>query len=389
MQIEQIARIQSPRVIRIGGGVAQEIGEVLEQLGLSRPLIVTDQKLVQLGHVQTVTDVLEASKIVWSVFDEVIEDPTDDCVEVGLTVLRNGNFDCIIGLGGGSPMDTAKAISFMSVNRGHVRDYRAPHQIDRCGPPVILIPTTGGTGSELTRWCVITDTQKPEKYNLSGIACVATAALIDWTFTTTKPWRITADTAVDSLTHAIEAYVSRKASPYTDAFALAAMPAITKHVLTACKEPKNAAARQSLMLAASQAGMAFSNASVALVHGMSRPIGAHFHVAHGLSNAMILPYVTKFSIDTSEARYAKCARVMDWADEHDSNASACEKLVENLQILNSDLKVPSPRSLSLIGDANIFDLMATQALASGSPQNNPRIPTQAEIMQLYHDIWLD
>ena len=113
------------------------------------------------------------------------------------------------------------------------------------------------------------------------------------------------------------------------------MPAITKHVLTACKEPKNAAARQSLMLAASQAGMAFSNASVALVHGMSRPIGAHFHVAHGLSNAMILPYVTKFSIDTSEARYAKCARVMDWADEHDSNASACEKLVENLKILNS------------------------------------------------------
>ena len=167
------------------------------------------------------------------------------------------------------------------------------------------------------------------------------------------------------------------------------MPAITKHVLTACKEPKNAAARQSLMLAASQAGMAFSNASVALVHGMSRPIGAHFHVAHGLSNAMILPYVTKFSIDTSEARYAKCARVMDWADEHDSNASACEKLVENLKILNSDLKVPSPRSLSLIGDANIFDLMATQAIASGSPQNNPRIPTQAEIMQLYHDIWLD
>ena len=162
MQIEQIARIQSPRVIRIGGGVAQEIGEVLEQLGLSRPLIVTDQKLLQLGHVQTVTDVLEASKIVWSVFDEVIEDPTDNCVEAGLTVLRNGNFDCIIGLGGGSPMDTAKAISFMSVNRGHVRDYRAPHQIDRCGPPVILIPTTGGTGSELTRWCVITDTQKPE-----------------------------------------------------------------------------------------------------------------------------------------------------------------------------------------------------------------------------------
>ena len=129
-----------------------------------------------------------------------------------------------------------------------------------------------GTGSELTRWCVITDTTNTEKYNLSGLACVATAALIDWTFTTTKPWRITADTAIDSLTHAIEAYVSKKAFDYTDAFALAAMPSIVENVRLACNEPENAKARKNLMLAASQAGMAFSNSSVALVHGMSRPM---------------------------------------------------------------------------------------------------------------------
>ena len=226
----------------------------------------------------------------------MVEDPTDACVDAGLHVFKSAEYDCIIGLGGGSPMDTAKAISFMSVNAGHVRDYKAPTQIDVCGPPVILIPTTGGTGSELTRWCVITDTKNTEKYNLSGLACVATAALIDWTFTTTKPWRITADTAVDSLTHAIEAYVSIKAFDYTDAFALAAMPAIVENVRIACKEPENPTARKNLMLAASQAGMAFSNSSVALVHGMSRPIGAHFHVAHGLSNAMLLPKVTEFSI---------------------------------------------------------------------------------------------
>ena len=230
MQHDGIGRVQSPRVIRIGGGVAQEIADVLEQLGLSRPMIVTDTNLRALGHVQTVTDVLDRAAVPWAVFDAVVEDPTDVCVEAGLGAFRQGDFDCIIGLGGGSPMDTAKAISFMSVNPGHVRDYKAPHQIDRCGPPVILVPTTGGTGSELTRWCVITDTEKTEKYNLSGLACVATAALIDWTFTTTKPWRITADTAVDSLTHAIEAYVSRRAFPYTDAFALSAMPLIANHV---------------------------------------------------------------------------------------------------------------------------------------------------------------
>jgi alcohol dehydrogenase class IV len=387
MQIDGIGRVQSPRVIRIGGGVAKEVGEVLDQLGLSRPLIVTDDTLVALGHVQVVTDVLDAENTAWTVFDGVVEDPTDTCVAAGLTAFRAGDFDCIIGLGGGSPMDTAKAISFMSVNPGHVRDYKAPRQIDRCGPPVILIPTTGGTGSELTRWCVITDTEKTEKYNLSGLACVATAALIDWTFTTTKPWRITADTAVDSLTHAIEAYVSRKAFPYADAFAVAAMPAIAKHVRMACKEPENAVARGALMLAASQAGMAFSNASVALVHGMSRPIGAHFHLAHGLSNAMLLPEITRFSIGAAEARYAACARIMDFADERDSDTAACEKLVENLSVLNADLKVPSPSSLGHIAAQEVFELMASQALASGSPQNNPRVPTQDEIVQLYHNIW--
>ena len=384
---ETIGRVSSPRIIRIGGGVARELAEVMEQLGLSRPLIVTDRNLVQLGHVKTVTDVLQSAQIGWQTFHDVVEDPTDTCVAAGLAQFNAGDFDCVIGLGGGSPMDTAKAISFLSVNPGHVRDYKAPAQIDRCGPPVILIPTTGGTGSELTRWCVITDTEKTEKYNLSGLACVATAAMIDWTFTTTKPARITADTAIDSLTHAIEAFVSRKAFPYTDAFALAAMPAIATHVRTACADPENAQARSALMLAASQAGMAFSNASVALVHGMSRPIGAHFHVAHGLSNAMLLPALTRFSIDGAPDRYATCARVMGWAEIGDTDTLACDKLVAGLEALNADLKVPSPSDLGHKVDEEMFALMAQQALASGSPQNNPRVPTAEEIVQLYHEVW--
>ena len=382
-----IGRVQSPRIIRIGGGVAKEAAEVMAQLGLSRPLIVTDTNLRSLGHVTTVTDVLDGAGIAWQVFDGVVEDPTDVCVDAGLAVLNAGDFDCIIGLGGGSPMDTAKAISFMSVNPGHVRDYKAPAQIDRAGPPVILIPTTGGTGSELTRWCVITDTELTEKYNLSGLGCVATAALIDWTFTVTKPWRITADTAVDSLTHAIEAYVSRRAFAYTDAFALAAMPAISQHVRTACHQPEDPKAREALMLAASQAGMAFSNASVALVHGMSRPIGAHFHVAHGLSNAMLLPAITAFSVDSAPERYADCARVMSWATEGDPDALACEKLVQGLKTLNDDLKVPNPSALGHSADDAKLGVMAEQAVASGSPQNNPRVPTVDQIVELYREIW--
>ena len=384
---EKIGRIQSPKIIRIGGGVAKEIVNVLKQLSLSNPLIVTDQNLQKLGHLDLILNILDKNKISYGLFSDVVEDPTDACVDAGLHVFKSAEYDCIIGLGGGSPMDTAKAISFMSVNAGHVRDYKAPTQIDVCGPPVILIPTTGGTGSELTRWCVITDTKNTEKYNLSGLACVATAALIDWTFTTTKPWRITADTAVDSLTHAIEAYVSIKAFEYTDAFALAAMPAIVENVRIACKEPENPTARKNLMLAASQAGMAFSNSSVALVHGMSRPIGAHFHVAHGLSNAMLLPKVTEFSIEGNQERYATCARAMKWAKDKDSHEVACSKLVENLYLLNDDLKVPSPKSLGHSADKDMFRLMASQALASGSPQNNPRVPTKNQIIQIYEEVW--
>lgn len=386
MQTDTLGRVQSPRIIRIGGGVATEAADVLEQLGLARPLIVTDPKVAQL-HLSTLTDVLDKADLVWGLFDQVVEDPTDVCVDAGLTAFQSGNYDCVIGFGGGSPMDTAKAVSFMAKNSGHVRDYKAPAQIDRCGVPIILIPTTGGTGSELTRWCVITDTERPEKYNLSGLACVATAALIDWTFSLTKPARITADTAVDSLTHAIEAYVSRRAFPYTDAFALSAMPLIADHVRRSYEDPSDGPAREALMLAAAQAGMAFSNASVALVHGMSRPIGAHFHVAHGLSNAMLLPTVTAFSVGAAPARYATCARVMGMAGDQDTDAVACVKLIDGLRKLNTDLAVPSPTDLGHPVDEAKLGLMAQQALASGSPDNNPRVPKAAEIVSLYKEMW--
>ena len=174
---------------------------------------------------------------------------------------------------------------------------------------------------------------------------------------------------------------------YTDAFALSAMPLIASHVRTACHDPENAVAREALMLAASQAGMAFSNASVALVHGMSRPIGAHFHVAHGLSNAMLLPAVTAFSVEAAPERYATCARVTGWARDSDSDAVACRKLVEELVRLNDDLRVPRPSDLGHAGDDAMFKPMAEQALASGSPQNNPRVPSAEDIVALYHEIW--
>jgi len=165
------------------------------------------------------------------------------------------------------------------------------------------------------------------------------------------------------------------------------MPLIAKNVRRAYADPEDGASREALMLAASLAGMAFSNASVALVHGMSRPVGAHFHVAHGLSNAMLLPAVTEFSITHAAPRYATCARVMGVAEDTDTDDTACAKLVEALSQLNADLEVPTLSQLGHEASPQMLALMANQALTSGSPQNNPRIPTEAEIVKLYTQIW--
>jgi alcohol dehydrogenase class IV len=191
------------------------------------------------------------------------------------------------------------------------------------------------------------------------------------------------------LTHAIEAYVSRRANPFADGFALTAMEAIWKSLPVAYAEPSNRAARESMMLAATQAGIAFSNSSVALVHGMSRPIGAHFHVPHGMSNAMLLPAITTFSVPGNERRYADCARIMGIAKSDASDEAAAAALVEALRLLNLQLEVPTPQKLG-IDRKQWFDAVPTmveQAIASGSPANNPRVPTGPEIAELYGQVY--
>ena len=224
---------------------------------------------------------------------------------------------------------------------------------------------------------------------IAGMAALPLAAIVDYELTFTVPPRITADTGVDSLTHALEAYVSRRANPYSDTQALAAMRLIGANLRTAYAEPRNPAAREAMMLGAMQAGIAFTNSSVALVHGMSRPIGAHFHVPHGLSNAMLLPAITRFGLKTAEARYAAAARQIGMAAPTEPNAVAAEHLADGLVQLNRDLDVPTPGQFGI--DKRAWDeklpLMARQALASGSPANNPRIPTEDEIVALYQVVW--
>jgi alcohol dehydrogenase class IV len=296
-----IAEIKIPTILRIGGGSFAEVAPLLARLQCQRPLIVTDPFLMQNQLAERLEAQIRAAGLRCEIFHDTVADPTTAVVEEGVRVFVKGNHDSLVSLGGGSPIDTAKAIGMLAANGGKVRDYKVPRPIPAGGPAHIAIPTTAGTGSEVTRFTVITDAETGEKMLLAGDSLLPSAAVVDYELTLTMPARLTADTGTDSLTHAIEAFVSRKANPFSDVLALAAMKTIWRELPTSVRDPGNLQAREAMMLAATQAGIAFSNSSVALVHGMSRPLGAHFHIPHGLSNAMLLPAVTAFSVEAALA----------------------------------------------------------------------------------------
>ena len=382
-------QIVSPRFMLVGGGSVSQVADVLSKFGLSRPLIVTDPFMVRSGLLNRCTGPLAEAGITADVFSDTVPEPTDTVVSAGVEVLMSGEYDCLIGFGGGSPIDTAKAMAILAPGTHAIRALKVPHQADRAALPVIAIPTTAGTGSEATRFTVITDSAVDEKMLISGLGCLPLAAIVDYELTFSVPPRTTADTGVDSLTHALEAYVSARANPLSDALALSALELIGANLRTAFHEPTNARAREAMMLGATQAGIAFTNASVALVHGMSRPIGAHFHVPHGLSNAMLLPAITRFGLESAQVRYAEASRRIGFAARDDDDATSCATLAEGLVALNAELGVPTPKQYGI--DAATWEaklpLMAEQALASGSPGNNPRVPTAEEIVALYRVVY--
>jgi alcohol dehydrogenase class IV len=383
-----VANINLPRILRVGAGASGLLAETLAQLGAKRPLLVTDPFMIECGYCQRLQAALDEARLSHGLFGDCVPDPTTDSVYAALAVLREGSYDCIVALGGGSSMDTAKAVAVLAQHGGQMRDYKVPANVDS-GLPVVAIPTTAGTGSEVTRVAVITDTETQEKMLCMGLGLMPVAALVDFELTLSMPYRLTADTGIDSLCHALEAYVSRKSNPFTDSVALTAMRTIYCNIRTACEEPDNREARAAMMLAATQGGMAFANASVTLIHGMSRPVGALYHVPHGLSNAMLLPEVTAWSVSGDAGRYAQCARYMGIATNADSDEAACGKLVEGLRRLTADLAVPGPEAYGIARDDWFasLDLMAEQALASGSPANNPRVPEARDIVALYARLW--
>ena len=378
--------------MQIGKGSLNQLPEILNIIGSVKSLlIVTDKQMVKFGYVKKLQEILSKAGFKSNVFDDTIPDPTDTVVLNGIDVLKKNKNDAVIGFGGGSPIDTAKAIAVLSQYSKNIQDYKPPSTFDKKGLPIIAIPTTAGTGSEVTHHAVIIDTKSNnfEKISCRGEGFVPIVSIIDYELTLSKPRRLTIDSAIDTLTHGIEAYVSKKATLFSDRMALDTIRLVQENIYAVDQDPKNLDAREGLMLAATLGGLAFSNASICLVHGMSRPLGSNFKVPHGLSNAMLLPTITEFSIDHAKNRYADCSRAGNFAAPEDNDDIACEKLIKGLYKINNDFDVPSMKKFG-INEKNFeenLENMATDAEVSGAPNLNPRVPSVNEMVDLYGKAW--
>ena len=374
-----------PDTVITGSGSSKQVGEECQKLGLKKALMVTDRNQVKLGIIDGVIKSLQQSGVQYAIYDSVNMEPVVEYVQEGLAALRGNGCDCLIAVGGGSPMDTAKAISVMATNAGSIEDYMGLGKVPKKGIPVIAVPTTAGTGSEVTPFTIITDSKKDVKMLIGSPFLMPELAIVDPQLTVLLPPDITAATGIDALTHAIEAYVSVKAQAMSDIFCLAAIELIAGNLRQAWADGKNLEAREQTMMGALMAGIAFSNSSVALVHGMARPIGAYFHVRHGASNAALLGTVMEFSLEGNPARYARIAQAMGIDISGLPELEAARRGAEAVRKLIKDIRIPSLRELGVEKDKldQLAPKMSDDAIASGSPANNPRQATREEIIALY------
>ena len=376
-----------PRKIISGPNVIAKLGKHIQGKG-KKALIVTDQMMVKFGNAAKVENALKAANVPYVIYDGSNTEPTDIIVDEGLKIYKEEGCDFLIALGGGSPMDTAKAIAMLTVCPGKLRDYMHT-VIDMPVPFIVAIPTTAGTGSEATKNTIIADTETNVKMLLGGPSLIPDLAVVDPTFTMTAPPKVTAATGIDALTHVIEAYTSRKAIPMTDMFALSAIKKIHKNLPICYKDGQNVEARMQMSVAALEAGIAFTNASVTIVHGMSRPIGALFHIAHGVSNAILLPACMEFAIKENTDRFATIGRIMGAADDNTPDEEAAQAFVKEVTRFCKEVGIPTLAELG-VAKEDFFaqlDKMASDALESGSPQNTMRIPTKEDLIEIYKKLY--
>ncbi len=374
----------SPSEVIMGFGCFKKVGVLASSIG-SKAMIVTDSYMSSNGTIEEVIKSLGQYDVDAVVYNKVNEEPTTEFVDEGSQIYAEHNCDLLIAVGGGSPIDAAKAIGIVAKYQRSIKEFEGINKVPGRGVPVIAIPSTAGTGSEVTRVAIISDKTVNIKLLILSKYLVPAVAICDPELTLSMPKILTAATGLDALTHAIEAYISVKAQPFTDTIALESIRLISSYLRQAWSNPADLVARDRMMIASTMAGLAFSNSSVALVHGMSRPIGACFHVPHGLSNAVLLPTVMRFTLPGNIAKFARIAEAMGEVTTGISLMNAGEKAVSSVESLCRDLNMLGLQNAGISQEElqKFAPKMARDAIASGSPANNPRCATEEEIIDLY------
>lgn len=378
---------RTPQYSFIGAQALEAAAPVFARLG-TKALIVTGQSMVRQGHVAMLEALLDTQQVAHERFSAVSGEPTDEMIEAGLVVYQQAHCDFTIGFGGGSALDAAKAIAVSAATGEKIVAFKG-RSIDGPVAPIVCIPSTAGTGSEATKSTIITDTANNEKLLLVGESLLPTLAIVDPAFTMAMPQSVTMATGMDALTHAIEAYTSRKAFPESDLFCLAAVRRIFANLPRVFSDGSDAEARNEMAIAAYEAGVGIANSSVTVVHGLSRPIGALFHVAHGISNAMLLAKTLVYIADGALDRFAALGRAIGVATDADSDEVATEKFLAAVDALCATCKVPTLAEYGIDRDAFFarMDKMATDALASGSPANTRKTLDKDDILRIYESLW--
>lgn len=371
-----------PTRIEFGNGLIRKIGEYVKELNGTKIMILTDNGIRASGILEKVTNVLDLKEIDYVVFDNIKPNPRDhDCMEAYLLAQRE-QVDLLIGLGGGSSMDTAKAVGVLLTHGGEIKDWYGLNVLNKAITPLICIPTTSGTGSEITFFSVITDTSTNLKMNILDYRVAPKIALLDPELTITLPSSITASTGMDALTHAIEAYTCNLAEPITDALALYSIDLIKNNLIKAVKEGENIEARRNMLVGSLIAGIAFGNSDVGGVHCMAEALGGLYDTPHGVANSMLLPYVFEYNIPSNVEKHATVATLLGVDTDGKTKEEIARDGVGKLKELALEVGIPKMKDLDNI-KVEDFDYLAEGATLNVSASSNPRTATKDNYYSLF------
>jgi alcohol dehydrogenase len=371
-----------PTVSLMGVGSSKETGEQAKALGATKLLIVTDAGLAKMGVADMIKAQLEAAGLSAVVFDGAEPNPTDKNVADGVAVYREQGCDGIVSLGGGSAHDCAKGVGLVIGSGGNIRDFEGLNKSTRPMPPFLAINTTAGTASEMTRFCIITNTDTHVKMAIVDWRCTPNIAINDPVLMVGKPPALTAATGMDALTHAVEAYVSTAATPITDACALQAIRLISKYLRPVVANGQNLEARDKMAYAEYLAGMAFNNASLGYVHACAHQLGGFYNLPHGVCNAILLPAVCEFNLIACPDRFADIAVALGENVEGLSTVDAAAKAIAAIRKLAADIGIPSGLSALNVKEEDL-PVMAENAQKDACMATNPRKATLNEVIGLF------